>query len=84
MTQLSSHSADVQIWLDCGVHGRVDLSRESPRSVVAKAPHEIPACVAELVVSVDGRCRRTLINLRGFTKGRLAAVADSISDVAPF
>ena len=72
------------MWLDCGVHGRVDLSRVTPKSVVAKAPQDIPACIAELVVSVDGRCRRTLINLRGFTKGRLAAAVDSINDVAPF
>src|SRR5437879_4561592 len=40
MSQLVSHSADVQMWLDCGEHGRVDLNRITPKSVVAKEARE--------------------------------------------
>jgi hypothetical protein len=85
MSQFFSHSADVQMWLDCGEYGRVALSRITPKCVVAKDQHEIPPCHADLVVCIDGRCRRNRINLtRGFSRGRLAALIYPVSDVAPF
>src|SRR5438105_4098188 len=71
MSELATHSADVEIWLECGEHGRVDLCRITPRSVVAKERREIPPCYADLVVSVDGRIRRIPVNLSsGFSRGR--------------
>jgi hypothetical protein len=86
MSQLFSHSAEVEMWLDCGEHGRVDLSRITPKSVVAKEARHVPPCIAELVVCVDGRCRRIRVNVsRGFANGRLATAIYPLSDdVAPF
>lgn len=81
----TSHSADAEAWLDCGEHGRVMLSRVTPRSVVAKAVHEIPPCDAELVVTVDGSSVRNPVRLHtGFTKGRRVARVYNVDDVAPF
>lgn len=80
-----SHSATVHMWLDCGEHGRMPLSRVTPKMVVAKECREIPACFAELVVTVDGRRLQKSVNLRdGFTKKRRAAVIVAIDDAAPF
>ena len=81
----TSHSAYVEAWLDCGEYGRVMLSRVTPKSVVAKAVHEIPPCEADLVVTVDGFRISNRVSLpSGFTKGRRVARAVSVSDVAPF
>jgi len=85
MSQLSSHSADVKMWLDCGEYGRVDLSRVTPKSVVATQVREIPPCFAELVVAVDGDLQRTPVNLpSGFTKGRLVAFIQRVTESTPF
>lgn len=71
---LGSHSATVEAWLDCGVHGRIPLARLSPKSVVAKAECVVPPCDADLVVVVDGDRRETRVRLvSGFRLGRLAA-----------
>ena len=72
------------MWLDCGEYGRVNLSRITPKSVVAKEAREIPPCFADLVVSVDGRIHRTPVNVSGFTKGRLLALIRLVTDAAPF
>jgi len=81
----SSHSADVYAWLDCGEHGRVMLSRVTPRSVVAKEAAEIPPCFADLVVTIDGYPVRNRVKLpSGFTRGRRVARVFSVGDVAPF
>jgi hypothetical protein len=87
MTQplYSSHSADVQMWLDCGEHGRLALTRVTPKSVVAEAPRDIPPCRAELIVAVDGRFLRNTVNLAsGFSRGRSVALVLPVDDVAPF
>lgn len=84
MSQLASHSAEVAMWLDCGNHGRVDLCRVTPKSVVAREPRDIPACYAQLVVSVDGRIHRTEVLSSGFSKGRAVAFIRPVTDVAPF
>jgi hypothetical protein len=85
MSQLAAHSAEVEMWLECGAHGRVNLCRITPKSVVARESREIPPCFADLVVSVDGRIHRTPVNLSsGFRKGRLAALIQPVTDVAPF
>jgi hypothetical protein len=84
MGLLAAHSAEVKMWLECGDHGRVDLCRITPKSVVAKEPCDIPACVADLVVSVDGRVRRTPVKLSsGFTKGRTVAFISPVPDEIP-
>jgi hypothetical protein len=76
------HSADVRMWLDCGEHGRIDLSRVTPSSVVAKVVRDLPACEAYLVVVVDGEEMRTRVASYGFSNGKATVVA--IDDNAPF
>jgi hypothetical protein len=80
-----SHSAEVEMWLECGEHGEVHLSRVTPKSVVAKIAREIPPCIANLVVTVDGRrmCNRVKLT-SGFSRGRRMARVLSFDDVAPF
>ncbi len=87
MTQIFkiSHSADVKIWLDCGIHGKVLLSRVTPKSVVASQPRDIPPCLADLVVTVDGQRMQSRVNLAsGFSKNRRAALVLSVDAIAPF
>jgi hypothetical protein len=81
----SSHSADIEAWLDCGEHGCVPLSRITPTLAVAKAARDIPPCFADLVITVDGRALRNRVNLpSGFRNGRRAARMVTVDDVAPF
>ena len=79
----TTHSADVEMWLDCGDHGVVELSRVTPRAVFAKVATEIPPCVAFLNVVVDHNLLRVRVNLKnGIPKGRRAARARAV-DNAP-
>ena len=85
MSFYSSHSADVQMWLDCGEHGLVPLGRITPKSVVAKSSHNIPLCFADLVVTVDGLLIRSRVNrATGFSRSRRAALVYPVDDSAPF
>ena len=73
------------MWLDCGPYGRLDLSRVTPKSVVARgATRDIPACEAVLVVMVDGRCHRTKVTMGNFSKDRGVAFINPADGVAPF
>jgi hypothetical protein len=79
-----SYSADVKMWLDCGTHGHVELSRITPTKVIARRRCEIPPCYAELVVVVDGETMRRPVHIpAGFTNSRLA-LALPVDHVAPF
>jgi hypothetical protein len=81
----SSHSADVKMWLDCGEHGRIELSRITPNSVVARHPRNVPPCHADLVVMVDGDTMRSRVHVAyGFSKARRSALAFPVDHVAPF
>jgi hypothetical protein len=80
----TSHSASVEAWLDCGPYGRVMLSRVTPKAVVARTPHHIPPCYAELVVTVDGDPVRNRVRLPSGFNGRRVARAVNVEDVAPF
>jgi hypothetical protein len=84
MAEIGSHSADVKMWLDCGLYGEVELSRITPTSVVAKSPREIPPCIAELIVTIDGARVQNRVELRGFSKGRAVALIRLIGEVLPF
>jgi hypothetical protein len=85
MSQFSSHSADVKMWLECGAFGRVELSRITPTLLVGKPSHDVPACDADLVITIDGRPLRSRVNLSsGFSKRRQAARFAPVTEVAPF
>ena len=73
------------MWLDCGEHGRVPLGRITPSEVVAKECWDIPPCLAQLIVIVDGERLSSRVNLaNGFTKGRRTALVLCVDNVAPF
>ena len=72
------------MWLECGPHGRVDLSRVTPKAVVAKTPQAIPPCFADLIVVVDGERMQKRVNLPGGFGGGLAAMIRLVTDAAPF
>jgi hypothetical protein len=80
-----SPSAEVDMWLDCGNYGLLPLNRISPESVCSPSPRDIPPCIAELVVTVDGLVIRNRVNLTaGFSRNRESALALAVDDIAPF
>jgi hypothetical protein len=79
------HSAEVRMWLDCGPHGRVDLSRVTPTSVVAREPRDVPPGDADLVVVVDGEEMRTRVHIaNGLSRTSRVALVLPVDQVAPF
>jgi hypothetical protein len=79
-----THSAEVQIWLDCDGYGRVELSRVTPKSVVAKTALFMPACFADLVVMVDGQRISNRVRVTSGFSNRAVALVRPVSNVAPF
>ena len=77
------HSAEVRMWLDCGEHGHIQLSRITPTSVVTRDALNVPAGDADLVVVVDGEEMRTRVHITGSSRGRVAMVL-AVDQVAPF
>jgi hypothetical protein len=83
--RIPSHSAEVEMWLDCGIHGCVPLNRVSPSAVVAKSPVDVPAGDVDLVVSVDGQVHRVRVHLaNGFSRTNPTATILAVDHVAPF
>jgi hypothetical protein len=80
-----SHSSNVDMWLDCGEHGKVPLSRITPTLVVAHSAVDIPPCTADLVIVVDGKmiCHRVDVTT-GFSPTRRAARVRPATGSAPF
>jgi hypothetical protein len=73
------------MWLDCGAHGLLPLNRITPKSVSSPSPRDIPPCIVDLVVTVDGLVIRNRVNLTaGFSKDRGSALALTVDDIAPF
>lgn len=72
------------MWLECP-YGRVDLSRITPKAVVAKSPQAFPPCFADLIVVVDGDRMQRRVNLTGGFGGGLAAMIRIVTETAaPF
>src|SRR5579862_3557718 len=68
---ISTHSADVEMWLDCGPHGKSRLSRSTPNPVVLSQSFDAPPCEADLIVYVDNkRMARRVKLIRGISKNR--------------
>jgi len=80
-----THSADVEMWLDCGVHGKSKLSRITPNSVILSQSFDAPPCEGELIVFVDSkRIVRRVRLVRGVSKSRNMAFVYPFDDIAPF
>lgn len=72
------------MWLDCGDYGAVELSRITKRAVFARSAREIPPCLADLNVTVDGHLLTVRVHLtKGFRRGRLAARALPVHESVP-
>ncbi len=72
------------MWLECGLHGRVELSRITQTLLVAKEPASIPAGPGEIVVTIDGQPKRLAVNLTHGFSNRNAAKFVVVDDSAPF
>jgi hypothetical protein len=84
-SMLGNHSADVEMWLDCGAHGKIPLRRITPSSVVLKESRTVPPCDATLVVVVDGKRMTRRVNLtKGISENRAMARILPVNEVAPF
>jgi hypothetical protein len=71
------------MWLE-SPYGRVDLSRITPKAVVAKSPQAMPPCFADLIVVVDGERTQKRVNLPSGFRGGLAAMVRRVTEAAPF
>lgn len=82
----SSHSADVDLWLDCGSHGKIPLSRISPTAIVAIDRNAVfPIGPGRLVVVVDGE--QTIVPVQvspGTPSNRGSARVVVADEAAPF
>ncbi|HWB53147.1 MAG TPA: hypothetical protein VG722_03110 [Tepidisphaeraceae bacterium] len=82
---IMTHSADVEMWLDCSPHGKSKLSRITPNSVVLWQSFDAPPCEADLIVHIDGKMTTRRVRLtRGVSKNRNMAIVHPVDDVAPF
>lgn len=84
---LTSHSADVDLWIDCGEFGASPLRQVTPRMIVLERSFDAPPCDARLIVSIDGlqTVHRVRV-VRGISRHRNAARFVRIDEngVAPF
>jgi hypothetical protein len=79
------HSAEVEMWLECGDHGLVALSQAAPTFVIAAKPVFVPACDARLIMIVDGqRFEHSVQLVNGMTTTRREATICLDESVPPF
>ena len=82
---LGSHSAEVEMWLDCGEHGKAKLRRIAPNSVVLWESFNAPPCDADLIVQVDGKSMTRRVKVGGLSANRLVAkIFLATESIAPF
>jgi|HubBroStandDraft_5_1064220.scaffolds.fasta_scaffold1294572_1 hypothetical protein len=82
---IMTHSAEVEMWLDCGQYGKSRLSRITRNLVVMHESFYAPPGEADLIVRIDARTivRRVKL-IRGVSKNRNVATVFPMDDVAPF
>jgi hypothetical protein len=80
----TGYSADVQIWLICGDR-RIKLSHASSTFVVAAEAVNLPACDAQIEMTIDGdRYERPVSLPGGLSAERREATVFDRDGVAPF
>jgi len=73
------------MWLDCGPHGKLQLSRITPNAVVVKEPVNVPPCHGNLIVSVDGEEMVVPVHVvEGISQTQHHTMALKLDHVAPF
>ena len=79
------YSADIEMWMDCGDLGRVDLHQASTTFVIAREARDLPPCDAVIVLVVDGKTYTRPVSLPGgMSQDDPEAVVLSRDDVSPF
>jgi hypothetical protein len=82
-TPLSNHSSEVEMYLDCGEHGRAKLKRITPSTVELWEPFDAPPCYAKLVVCINGDERSKIVNLiNGLSRNQVEPIVLSIDEIA--
>lgn len=82
---LNSHSAEVDIYIDCGEFGRIPLSQASSTFVIAESAVKVPPCDAEIVIIIDGRQYERKVKLiHGMDPRSREAMVLSRDSVSPF
>lgn len=79
----ANYSSTVDMWMDCGEHGRIPLSQISSTFVISAIPATLPACFARLILIIDGKRLERKIKLVNGMAG-LEAMICSDDDAAPF
>ena len=81
----SGHSAHVDLWMDCGEHGKVQLSQAADTFVIATNAVSIPPCDARIVITVDGyQFVRPVQLVNGMAAPAREAMLLSQDSVSPF
>jgi hypothetical protein len=82
---VATHSAEVEMWLDCGQHGKAVLRKITPNSVILWDSFDAPPCHADLIVRVDGKLMSRRVDVvSGLSKHAQIATVLPIDDIAPF
>jgi len=79
-----THSAEVDMLLDCGQYGQSQLSRITPKSVELREPFDAPPCDGTLIVTVDGQTIRRQVRVSRISRNRSVAIISPVAEVAPF
>lgn len=80
-----NHSAEIDMWLDCGALGRISLSHVSSTFVVAAEAANIPACDARIILTVDGQqFVRPIKLVQGLSQSCRESMILSRDGVSPF
>jgi hypothetical protein len=80
---MTSYSAEVDMWLDCGEHGTIPLAQVASTFVIAASPVNLPACIARLILMIDGRQLERRVRLSAGMSGREAQIS-AYDEAAPF
>jgi hypothetical protein len=79
------YSADVDLWLDCGHHGKVQLTHASATFVIAAVAVCLPACLATIILTVDGqKYERPVKLVGGMSPNSREAMVLSDDHISPF
>ena len=80
----SGYSADVDIWPDCGPHGRFPLAQAASTFVIAVEALQIPPCDAEIILTIGGTKRTRPVKLVNGMSATREAMILSRDSVSPF
>ena len=78
------YSPEVDIWMECDGFDVIPLRQASPNFIIAFEAQHLPACNANIVVTVDGRRFVRPVFMNGMTPESAEATVFSRDRVSPF